>query len=380
MRCLKERGAGDDRQIELMSRLEALTATSPWAENPFVANLFVNMRRWTPAESAEAGGLPTAIHGLLPVTATFVQYEEIIRALAGADFPLDMQRPLVLQDLTVSQYKHLAELLDPGMDYRHVMSTSEPAVRFMAGGYMIGAAYVNHVDNRRDLRVAIRPAVAAANRFNILIPWHRELLHDANYEQSFLGCLAALEDPDRWYEELVTYGDVVLPGIGDVARVAPILKYVDVRMIPWLERYSGSGTDAFMEVLCTMASRIDAPEIDPVLTALFYRWVGRFDHKSPGLQHAENHPLWRAFSRLSGHPRFTLIQDYEIRLSTIRHMLIPWYHKKAIVQVLMRSARSYTEIESMLFRAADFEHRFEDEVDRLDDAADRLFHQLLEED
>jgi ubiquinone biosynthesis protein UbiJ len=60
-------------------------------------------------------------------------------------------------------------------------------------------------------------------------------------------------------------------------------------------------------------------------------------------------------------------------------MLIPRLRKKIIVQVLMRSPSTYTHIESMLFKAAEVEH-FEDKIDRLDDAAGRLFRQLMEED
>ncbi len=142
------------------------------------------MRGWTPAESAETETLSSTVQAPPPVTVTYVRYEDVVRALADADFPFDQKRPLVLQDLTGPQYSHLAQLLDPGMDYRHVMSTSEPAVLFMRGGYMIGAAVVNQVDNSRDLRTALRPAVAAANRFNLVIPWHRELLHDANYTKA----------------------------------------------------------------------------------------------------------------------------------------------------------------------------------------------------
>lgn len=50
-----------------------------------------------------------------------------------------------------------------------------------------------------------------------------------------------------------------------------------------------------------------------------------------------------------------------------------------IVRVLERDPRSYILIESRLFKAANWEHFHWDEIDRLDDAAEKLFHELLED-
>jgi hypothetical protein len=55
-----------------------------------------------------------------------------------------------------------------------------------------------------------------------------------------------------------------------------------------------------------------------------------------------------------------------------------WYHADNIVRVLERDPRSYILIESRLFKAANWEHFHQDEIDRLDNAAERLFAQLLE--
>lgn len=205
----------------------------------------------------------------------------------------------------------------------------------------------------------------------------RAWLQSAGSAKSFLGSLAALDDADRWYHELTRNGHVLLPCVGDVTLAGSVLKYVDARMVPWLLRYAGAGSDAFLEVLCTMARQIDGAAIDSVLAALFRRWTTRFfNHRPRVQQHAENHALWRALGRLSGHPRFALVRDHESQLAAIRGLPIPWFHKREITQILERSPHAYTDIEAMLFKAAEFEHWFEDEVDRLDDAADRLFNEL----
>jgi hypothetical protein len=49
-----------------------------------------------------------------------------------------------------------------------------------------------------------------------------------------------------------------------------------------------------------------------------------------------------------------------------------------VSRVLERDPRSYVHIESLAFRTADWTHFHRDEVDRLDEAADRLFSRLLE--
>jgi hypothetical protein len=55
-----------------------------------------------------------------------------------------------------------------------------------------------------------------------------------------------------------------------------------------------------------------------------------------------------------------------------------WCGKQNIVRVLERDPRSYTQIESVLFRTTEFERSRHSEPDRLDDAAERLFHGILE--
>jgi hypothetical protein len=96
-------------------------------------------------------------------------------------------------------------------------------------------------------------------------------------------------------------------------------------------------------------------------------------------QHDQNFELWRGFNRLAEHPRFNMIEGWRSRLASVLRLQIASYRSENIVRVLERDPRSYIQIESLLFKTANWEHFHQDEIDRLDDAAERLFSQLVEE-
>jgi hypothetical protein len=194
----------------------------------------------------------------------------------------------------------------------------------------------------------------------------------------FIACLGARGDSSRFYEELSASADVLLPYLGRTAHATPIMKFVDARIVPFLSRYASTGTDELFEGLCTLALRVTTPEIDPVLATLFYRWTQRFDLNSPYLQHDQNHDLWRGFSRLTEHPRFGRIDGWQPRLTSIIRAPMSWYHRETIARVLERDPRSYVQIEALLLRATNWEHFHQDEIDRLDAAAEKLFGCMLE--
>jgi hypothetical protein len=171
---------------------------------------------------------------------------------------------------------------------------------------------------------------------------------------------------------------VLLPGLCNQTQAAPILKYIDTRIVSFLLRYISSGTDELFEGLCILAAHVNSPEIDTVLSGLLYRWTQRFDMKSPMLQHNQNYALWRGFKRLIDHPRFEMIDGWQSRLALVLQAQLAWYNAEDIVRALERDPRSYTLIESRLFRATNWVHFHQDEIDRLDAAAERLFPMLLE--
>jgi hypothetical protein len=251
-------------------------------------------------------------------------------------------------------------------------------VQFTTDGYVVARRTYRGGESANAL---LRPAIAAANRFGLPVPWHEELMTGvfaSSYLPKYLACLGARNDSDRFYDELAKYEGVLVSHLCKASQAAPLLKYIDVRMVPFLARHVSSGTDELFEGLCTLALRISTLEIDGVLAGLFYTWTQRFDLTSVVLQHDENHALWRGFNRLSEHPRFNIIQGCQPRLAEVLRAPMSWYRAENIVRVLERDPRSYILIESRLFRTANWEHFHRDEIDRLDDAADRLFGQLLE--
>ncbi len=146
-----------------------------------------------------------------------------------------------------------------------------------------------------------------------------------------------------------------------------------MRWIPALKRYSSLGSVVLLRSVCSLASFIDDPQIDEVLASAFYRWLTWFARNSDKVQHQENHPLWQTFHALSRHPRFKRIPNFDIRLAEICQLRLHWVHAESIVNTILDQPRSYAFLECRLIKAAPFEIYLYDEVDKLDDAADKLF-------
>lgn len=72
-------------------------------------------------------------------------------------------------------------------------------------------------------------------------------------------------------------------------------------------------------------------------------------------------------------PRSRIIPDYDFRLIELLYLNLKWFHKNDIVKILTTSPRSYCQLETMLFRAAPFEHYSDDDVEVLDRACSALF-------
>lgn len=116
-----------------------------------------------------------------------------------------------------------------------------------------------------------------------------------------------------------------------------------------------------------------------MLSGLFFRFVQSFDLQSTNVQHTLNQGLWRGFNQLARHPRFEMIAGWQSRLAPLLGAQLDWFHRENILRVLEKSPRSYLLIESQLFRATNWRHFYQDEIDRLEAAAERLFPGLLED-
>jgi tetratricopeptide (TPR) repeat protein/RecA/RadA recombinase len=378
MRCVVERAKADDFGAELLGRLRRRASASPWGRSPFVSNLLSNLERRPRHEAVFVDRSQATQEASQEVSR--VRYDDVIAALTGDHLALLHRSPIVMEDLSAERCESLARLLDPRHDYTVTVTTTDPVLELLPGGYSIDGARYEQRGNREEVRASLRPALAAANRFGVEIAWHRELMAKDEYLHGLMDCLAALDDPARFYGELANHEDVMMPYLADVQHAGCVMKYVDARMVPSLKRYAGFGGDAVLEALCTMAARITSQEIDDVLAALFHRWTQRFEPGRPTAQHEENHALWRAFHRLAEHPRLRFVEGYDARLMEIAGLPLPRNHKDPVTRALQDRPRAYTMIESMLLRSAPFETYFRDEVDRFDEAADKLFGQILTDD
>lgn len=379
-KCIKERLMIGRPDIQVAIRLKSIIAASPWKDH-WLPNGIINERCGANYTNSTAASPVTVTHKAIELPMSYVHYDEVVRNLAGTSLSLQTKPLFVINSLTAEQCEHLIRLLNPTNDPQHGIEKFIPSIRFVSSGHVVAQRQITSTGNSEPINASLRPAVAAANKFGLDIPWHNELLTgilSKAYIQKVLECLGLQNDSDRFYDELAKSPDAFMHHICESTWNSPILKYVDARMIPFLYRYVFSGTHELFEGLCTLSLRVTSPEVDVVLAGLFYRWTQQFDVKSRAIQHHDNYPLWRGFDRLAEHPRFNQIKEWQSRLAAVLQAPLSWYRKQNIVRVLERDPRSYIQIEQMLFKYANFEHFHQDEIDRLDEAAERLFHELLE--
>jgi HEAT repeat protein len=379
MKCLLERSRAGSRDPELNARLKRLVDASACKGN---ALLYRVIDQIAVPDAATAASAPSPMGSQeAPASPTLrLSYDEAVQVLSGTNPDFKPTMPLVLGPLTKEQLGRLALLAEPANDRYSSTETYIPLVSFTPNGHIVAQRRVT-TTGAETTGALLRPAIAAANRFGVSIPWHQELLTGVlatTYAPRFLASLGAQDDGNRFYEALDEQVDLLLPRLCTEAQVAPVLKYIDARIVPFLQSYISSGTDEFFEGLCILARCVNRPEIDAVLSGLLHRWAQRFDITSPMFQHDQNYVLWRAFKRLADHPRFGMIEGWQSRLTSVLQAQLAWYHAQDIVRVLERDPRSYTLIESRLFRATNWQHFHQDEIDRLDAAAERLFPTLLE--
>jgi hypothetical protein len=380
MKCLLERARAGKRDPDINARLKGLVDASSCKGNALLYRV-IDEFTVNGATAPVTAQSPTASQEAAAQPVLHLSYDDAIRALSGANPDFKSAMPLVLDSVTREQFEHLVLLAEPANDHYRSSETYVPSISFTPNGHVVAQRRVTTTNAGETAGTLIRPAVAAANKFRLNIPWHQELLTGVfatTYIPRFLASLGAQDDSGRFYEELGDQADLLLPHLCIAAQAASILKYIDARIVTFLSRYISSGTDEFFEGLCILARQITTSEIDTVLSGLLYRWTQRFDIRSAISQHDHNYALWRGFKRLVEHPRFEMIEGWQSRLASVLRLPLAWYHSEDIVRVLERDPRSYTLIESRLFRATNWQHFHQDEIDRLDAAAERLLPQLLE--
>jgi hypothetical protein len=377
MKCLMERSRAGRGDPALALQLRSIVDRSACQGNELLHRVIAEIgSRPIPPPTGSVADANEATEAQTPP----IGYDAAVQILSALRTDSRPQSPVVIGGISAEQCERLIRLADPVNDHTLGIETYVPAVQFTETGHIVAQRRVTFTGGD-SARALIRPAIAAANRFGLPIAWHHELLTGplaTTYVPNYLACLGALNDSDRFYDELERYEDGFMSFLCRTAQSAPVLKYIDARMAPSLARYLSSGTDEFFEGLCALAFRINTPAGDPLIEGLLHRWAQRFDLTALAPQHDENDALWRGFHRLAEHPRFDRIKGWQSRLAAVLPAPMSWYRAESIVRVLERDPRSYILIESRLFRAANWEHFSQDEIDRLDHAAERLFPQLLE--
>ena len=308
-------------------------------------------------------------------------FDQALIYLSGDAAEVPVGQPLVAAELTEAQCARLIALADPRGDPSRQEERYVEGVAFLREGHQVSRRHVTSRGGADDGRDLIRAAVAAANSWGLSNRWHDDLLHapyGRTYVDQFLAALAAQGDPDRAFVALSQDEDILFPAMCLHRGASGIGELLGERMIPYLQRNIASGSDEMLAGLCTLTTGINTAAIVPVLDALLTRWCRRFDPKAQADQHTENHVLWQAFTPLSRHARFRDLPDWRGRLETGLRGRLRWFHADSLVRVLELDPRSYVFIEQRGRSAEDWGHYLVDEIDRLDEAAEQLFPQLLE--
>jgi hypothetical protein len=230
-------------------------------------------------------------------------------------------------------------LADPAKDPERGETIFISAVSFAKDGHQVSRRQTTHRGGP-SLPDRLRPAIAAANRFGLPIPWHTARLDGPlgeAYAFEFLACLAAQRDDVRFYAALDEAEDPLMPVLCQKAQELSTQFKIDGRLIPAFTRFLSVGGDDLFKGLCVLAKCIDAPEIVPVLEGLLHRWVQRFDVRAVEFQNNdEAFDLWSGFARLCEHSRFESIPDWPQQLEAVLMTRMAWHHAQSIVRVLER--------------------------------------------
>jgi hypothetical protein len=360
----------------LGQRLQDLIAGATWADDRAV-NELVSQLSTSPSVNTSSQPDAARVVAATQVATQTLTYEAATRLLSGASDP-PPGGPLVLEPLTSEECKRLIVLADPAKDPERGETIFISAVSFAKDGHQVSRRQTTHRGGP-FLPDRLRPAIAAANRFGLPIPWHTARLDgplSEEYAFEFLACLAAQGDDARFYAALAEAEDPLMPVLCQKAQELSTQLKIDSRLIPAFTRFLSVGGDDLFKGLCILAKCIDAPEIVPVLEGLLHRWVQRFDVRAVEFHNSdEAFDLWSGFARLCEHSRFESISDWPQQLEAVLMTPMAWYHAQSIVRVLEKNPGSYTLIEARLIKEVDWEHYHEDEIDRLDRAAEARFGQ-----
>lgn len=360
-------------------RMASIIGASPFQNRDLLKRVIQNLRGRTAAKPANPiVHAPSAEPTPRPSPMGF---DKAVSHLSGNAAETPVGQPLVIAELTETQCARLIALADPRGDPSRQEERYIEGVAFLREGHQVAQRQVTSRGGADVGRDAIRAAVAAANSWGLTNRWHDDLLHapyGRSYVDQFLAALAARGDQDRALAALSQDEDILFPAMCLHRGESAIGELLGEKMIPFLQCNIASGSDEMLAGLCTLTTGINTAAIVPVLDALLTRWCGRFNLRAQADQHTENHVLWQAFVPLSRHLRFRDLPDWRGRLETVLRGRLRWFHADSLVRVLELDPRSYDLIEQRGLFVEDWGHYLVDEIDRLDEAAERLFPHLLE--
>lgn len=374
VRALLERSKFPERGPALGEKLRAIVAGAAW-HGDRVVNDFLTQLETSPITNVGQKSAATPVPASPPLAMSPLNYQTATRLLSGGKTDPLPDGPLVLKPLTIEECESLISLADPSKDPELGEVVFVPTVAFTKAGYQVAERRTTSRSGS-SLPARLRPAIAAANRFGLPIPWHAKQINGPLgeiYASDFLACLAAQGDAVRFYYALTHEEEVLMPALCLKAQWLSAQLEIDARLIPALMRFLSVGGDDLFEGLCILAKSIEAPEIQPILEGLLHRWIRRFDVQANLPENDEAISLWRGFARLTEHSRFNAIPGWPQQLEAVLRAPMAWYHAQSIVRVLERDSGSYALVEARLFKEANWEHYREDEVERLDRAAEALF-------
>ncbi len=377
-KCLKERFAIQDKDPELYSRLRDILGASPcgngWLLNGIVSEMEAGRRELRTARSAAPVSTPTALAAKRPSN-QLLDYASAERVLRGAAGPeIDASRPIALMRLEREELQKLILMADPANDPSTSITRFTPAMTFTSKGHVVGQETSTSTGGT-TVHERLRAAIAAANRFELAMPWHEARLRWPlvnSYASQFIGSLGAQGDADRLYQALDLNADILLPFLGKPGGIGATEGMLDQRLAPILHRNLLLGDDTFFESLCNLSLRISSPAAVSVLSGLLGRWASRLDSTS-NAQSERTHEFWRGFARLTEHPRFREIVGWRKMMEDVLTVNIWWLDRQHILRVLETDPGSYVTVERQLLWEENWAHIRRSEIDCLDEAAERLF-------
>ena len=377
-KCVLRRASFGDEGPALQAHLRLLISNSPCAGNALLMRIVDDVAVAPLCSMSQRMIAPTpALRSITEVSA-----EDAARCFRGAKLGLPTDASLRIIGLTAETCERLILLADPALDPESSETSYLPGIELTGSGNAVARTITRYVSHTQDERDRLRSAIAAANCWSLLMPWHEALVRGPlsdTYIERWLDSLGALENSGRFYAELTRAEQILMPKLCQSQGVGRVVEYLDERIIPSLMRYISAGTDEMLKGLCQLAQRVNGEAIDPVLFGLLARWTGRFAPEAGvAVQHRDNTPLWQSLRLLSKHPRFECIPQWRLKLELVLRARLQPFHEEDVVTVLARSPASYILVEERLANMMDWIDFNLDRMDALKQTAEHLFSHLLE--